>query len=157
MATTKKALALAVKLADELRLRAPMLAGALAITEGFDVTTGNPTIVVGAGGIGDAGGFIMISPVAFPNSYNVIGQVASVYTPHVVQIVTEANPAGGAGADINTPAQLLGLLLAPALKLGCKVEWYNAANGSAADAADITEAKLVASYDDLQFPLLGGQ
>ena len=157
MATTHKALALAVKLADELRLRAPRLAGALAITEGFDATSGNPTIVVGDGAIGDAGGFIMIKPLDFPNSVNVIGQVAPVYGPHVVCLVTEANPAGGAGADINTPAQLLGLLLAPALKLGCRLEWYNAANGSAADAADITSAKLVAVYDDLQFPMLSGQ
>ena len=155
MATTKKAQALAMKLADELRLRAPVLAGALAITEGTDATSSNPTIVVGAGAIGGAGGFILIKPADYPNSFNVIGQVSPVYTPHVVQIITEANPAGGAGADINTPAQLLALLLAPALKLGCKLEWYNTANGTAPTAAGAIAGNLVSSFDDLQFPQSG--
>lgn len=144
-----KSLAIARELADELSKRTT-----LAVTQGVD-SNGNPTIRVGTGVIGAPGGFYIVKPLDWPNVTNVIGQVQPVYTPDMIQLCTEANPAGGAGADINSPAQLL-LLLAPALRRGCVFEWYNSANGVAPSAAGITGTP-AATFDDLYWPIVSAQ
>jgi len=143
MSTTAKAIQLAHELADVLKKRTT-----LAVAEGFDASTDgpHPTILVGAGTAGSASVFIRIKPLAWENSFNVIGQQAQVYTPHVLQLVTEANPTAGAGADILNRQQLLSVL-GDARQLGTRIEWYQSANGNAPEVSDITTANLVATYE----------
>lgn len=141
MATSAKAIALARSIASSLGLRQ----SALAVVLSFD-TDESPLVKLGTGSIGAAGGLIKVKPQDWSLAKDVLGLTAAIYSPHVVQLVTEADPAGGAGANINTPAQLL-LLLGEALARGCRVEWYQSANGNAPDAADITSGNLKASWD----------
>lgn len=141
MATTQKALSIMAYIAEELKLRLPSLAQ----TEGFD-SDQSPTLLVGAAAAGSAGGFIKVRPINWPEAKDVLGNTAIHYGPHVVQLVTEANPAGGAGADINTAAQL-GTLLGVCIERGCRFEWYEETNGAAVGAADITGAKLKLTFD----------
>lgn len=151
MSTTAKALALAAELGDELHKRLP----ALTYTTSTD-TDGSPLIKFGAATAGAAGFLIKVRPVDWPLAQNVLGTAATIYTPHTCQIVTEANPSAGAGADINTPAITLAMLAATT-KRGTKVEWYNSANGNSVDPSDITSGNLVATWDDLYFPMMASQ
>lgn len=146
MSTSAKALSLANDLADELKKRTT-----LTVAQSFD-TDGSPLIQVGTGSIGAAGGLLKVRPQDWPLAKDVLGLSANIYTPHVIQLVTEANASAGAGADINTPAQLM-VLMAPALLRGCRFEWYNSANGNAPDATDITSGNLKASFESLYHPL----
>lgn len=147
MAANFKSLKIAQELADELAKRTT-----LAVAQGVD-TNGNPTIRVGTGVAADPGGFYIVKPIDWPNSYNIIGQVATVYVPDVIQLCTEADAAGG--TDYNTPAQLL-LLLAPALRRGTVFEWYLSANTVPPSAAGITGAPS-ATFDDLYWPIVSSQ
>lgn len=143
MATSAKAIALARSIASELRLRQ----SALAVAESFD-SDGSPLVKLGTGSIGAAGGLIKVRPQDWPLAKDILGLTASIYSPHVIQLVTEANYEGATDnvLDINTPAVLL-LLLGEALSKGCRVEWYQSANGNAPDASDITSGNLKASWD----------
>lgn len=150
MATTKKALALADEIADALKKRM-----SLTVAQSFD-TDGNPLIKVGTGTAGDPGGLLKIRPVDWPLAKDILGNNATMFVPHVAQLVTEANATAGAGADINTPAQLLPLLAEPVAR-GIKLEWYNSANGNAPDPTDISASNLKATYDSLYWPLMATQ
>lgn len=125
-----KALDIAAQLAESLALRcsAAGLGTALAVSTNFD-SSGNPTILVGAASAGNAGAFIRVMNYPSPNSYDIIGNVAPVYTPHVIQVATEANPAGGAGADVNSLAQL-GAVMLQCEVMGCRLELWQSANGT---------------------------
>lgn len=83
---------------------------------------------------------------------DVLGLAQQVYTPHVAQVVFEANPAGGAGADVGTWATRLAIL-GTLLRSGVKVEVYFSANTVLAAAAGITGAPS-AVYDSLQYPMM---
>lgn len=145
-----KSIVLAAELANELVKRcAP-----LAVTTGVD-SSGNSTITVGTNVAGTAGCFLRIMPVVYPNSFNVIGTASTIYTPDVLQLVTEANNAAGAGADINTVAQLIAFL-APSLRKGTTFEWYLSANGTAPSVSAITGTPS-ATFDDLYWPLISAQ
>ena len=143
MSTTAKAIELAHELADILKKRT----GAV-VTEGFDASTDgpHPTLLVGPGTIGSASAFIRIKPTDWPLSLNVIGLAGQVYATHTLQLVTEANPTAGAGADILTP-QLVLSILGESTKLATRVEWYNSANGNAPEVSDIIVGNLVAKWE----------
>ena len=139
MTVSAKANEIAHTIAQNIKLRQ----SALAVTESFD-TDGFPLVQLGTGAIGAAGGLIKVQPVDWPLAKDILGLTATNFGPHRVQIVTESNPAGGAGADINTAAQLL-LVLGDAILSGCQIEWYQSANGNAADPSDIIAGNLKAT------------
>lgn len=147
-----KAQALAHEIADKLKIRL----SALTLVEGFD-TNGNPTITIGAGSPGGKNFFVRVQPISWPLSLNVLGLASEVFTPHVIQFATEANPAGGAGADILTPAELLPFL-GETLVRGTKVEWYTSTNGTAPVVGTLVAGNLQASYEaSLYFPMQAAQ
>jgi hypothetical protein len=121
-------------LADELAKRTT-----LTVAQSVD-SSGNPTIRVGTGVAGSAGGFYVIKPIDWPNSYN-------------IQLCTEAG--ADALASYNTSANIM-LLLAPALRRGTVFEWYLSANGVAPSAAGIT-GDPAATFDDLYWPIVSAQ
>lgn len=153
MATTKKALAMADELVSELLQRQ----SALAVSLSYD-TDSNPLVRVGAGSIGAKGALIKVMPISWPLAKDVLGLTAEVFTPHVVRLNVEANPAGGAGADINTWTEQL-LLVAACVAKGCRTEVYVSTNGTAPNATDINDsAKLVASFEpSAQYPMISSQ
>ena len=152
MSTTAKALAIANDLASELKQRQT----ALAVAQSFD-TDGNPLIQVGAGTAGSKGGLIKVKPIDMPWAKDILGNAAEVYTPHVIQLGLEANPAGGAGADVNDRGTSL-LLYAILATRGTRVEVYESANGTAPTSATLVSANLKGSYDaSVQFPMISSQ
>lgn len=139
MTVSAKANEIAHTIAQNIKLRQ----SALTVAESFD-TDGFPLVQVGSGSIGAAGGLIKVLPVDWPLAKDILGLTATNFGPHRVQIVTEADPAGGAGANINTAQQLLNLI-ADAILSGCQIEWYQSANGNAPDVSDITSGNLKAT------------
>lgn len=149
-----KSASLANDIADELKLRfAP-----LAVVESFDANS-NPMISVGAGVAAGRNAIIIVKPIDWPLAKDVLGLPATVYNPHVIQLVTEANYAGATDsvADAVPPADLL-KLLAVVTKRGTKVEWYQSATGVAPTAAAAIAGNLKASIDaDLYWGNLSSQ
>jgi hypothetical protein len=149
-----KAIALAHELADKLKV---VFAGKT-VAESYD-TDGNPLISVndGSPAAGEANLVIKVAPISWPLAKDVIGQSANIYSPSVIQLVTEANPTGGAGADILTAQQLLWALGLIVLR-GTAVEWYQSANGVAPTAAAIIAGNLKATWQpDLYFGMTSQQ
>lgn len=142
MAATQKAVNLIEAIAEELARRLP----ALAQTKGQDSAL-NPQLVVGTGVAGAAGCYIRC--IAQPwTAKNVLGMAADVFSPHVLQVVFEANPAGGAGADINTLATV-SVVLTTLGRKGTALEVYQETNGAAPGEADIVPAKLQVRIDPM--------
>lgn len=139
MAASAKSRAIANSLAGAFKLRL-----SLAVAESFD-TDQNPLIKLGSGSIGAAGALIKVKPQDWPEAKDILGLAANIYSPDIIQIVMESNPAGGAGADINSMAVLLPILAQCAI-YGCKMEVYLSANGNAPDASDIVSGNLAASF-----------
>lgn len=152
MATTKKALAMANEMAAELKQRQ----STLAVAESFD-SDQNPLVKVGTGTAGQKNALIKVMPIDWPLGKDILGLAQTVYTPHKVLVGFEANPAGGAGADINDWATLL-VVLGVALSRGARVEVYESANGDSPDADDFISANLKAAYEpSMQYGMLSGQ
>jgi hypothetical protein len=152
MATTKKALAMAEELVSELKQRQ----SALAVAMSFD-TDGNPLVKLGSGTAGQKNALIKIMPIDWPLAKDILGLASPVYTPHKVMVAFEANPAGGAGADVNDWPTLL-VALGSALAKGARVEVYESANGDSPDADDLIAANLKASFDpSVQYPMVSSQ
>lgn len=157
MATTKKALDFARDLMD---VWAKEVASTLpVITETFDAS-GNPVITLcqdSAPATGDKVVVVLIKPYTTGTSYDCLGLTASAYTPHIIQICTEANKSDGAGADILSPVELLPVL-AEVCKRGTIVEWHVTDNGTVPSEAAITAGtKLVATYQDLYWTIQKAQ
>lgn len=154
MATSAKASKMSAELADRLKIRPGL--SALTVRESVD-TDGNPLILVGAGSAGGENAVVKTKPVVWSLATDVLGLAANIYTPHVMQVVTEANPTGGSGADPLSAADLLSLI-AQCSAMGCIVEWYQSAAGVAPTAAAIITANLKATYyPDARYPLISGQ
>lgn len=154
MSTTSKSLALSHELADIIKKRLP----ALAVSEGFDASSDgpHPTILVGAGTAGSESMFVRVKPIDWSLSQNVIGQTSQVYTPNVIQIVTEANAAATLGCGFFSLADILPLL-GEILSKGTKVEWYQSANTNPVDVSDIVSGNLKASFQtSLYWGMLSG-
>jgi hypothetical protein len=146
-----KARELSANLASELKIRL----SALTITESFD-TNGDPVISIGALTAGSHSAIIRTKAIDWPLAKDVLGLASTIYTPHVIQLLTEANNAAGAGADILTSQEELSLLGA-ICKRGTLVEWYHTANGVAITVAGITGAPS-ATYDaEMYWNMLASQ
>lgn len=136
---------------DELTKRLPTLA----VTDGFDSADNYPYFSLGSGVAGTANVIVKLSAVTWPLAKDIFGNVANVYTPLKAQIITEANPAGGAGADPDTSAVILATL-GTVLARGSRTEWWQSASGVAPALTTLnTASNLKASYDSLYFPLTG--
>lgn len=148
MSISHKALALSRVMLDNLTLR--LASSGLAIAQSYD-SSGNPVISVGPGTAGGQNAVVRI--IAYPSiGTNSLGIAQDSYTPHVIQIATEASAT--AGVDIMTEANKLPIL-GESLRTGCKVELYQSANLTAPSTATMVAANLVASYDSLNQALLG--
>lgn len=152
MSTTKKALAIAPALRDELKLRLSAPFGSpLTVGEITSDTDQSPLIKIGTGAVGAAGGLIKVRPTEWPTAQNIVGLPQTVYATHTIQFVREAGVAG------NTLALTNRILAAIAVR-GCKVELYEAPNGTAPDASQIIPANLKDTYEaDVRYPLLAQQ
>lgn len=143
MAATYKSTVLARQMAEDLKIRT-----GLAVTTGLD-SSGNPTILVGAGTAGSQSAFIRIKQqdniFTDPVTYN----AARSYTPHVTQVVVETSSI--ANVPLLTGANYA-KILTDVLKIGTKVELYMSANTNAPDVADITSSNLKATIDALFHP-----
>jgi hypothetical protein len=146
MATTHKASAIARELFDRLSKRLT-----LAITEGVG-TDGDPIITIGTGASASASALIRIVPKDWPLAKDSLGNAATIFGPHKVQLATEANPSAGAGAD-NLSRQQLTNILGECLSCGCQTEWYEEAFGTGPDETTIDAANLKATYADIYHPL----
>lgn len=160
MATvTKKSIALQQTIADELALRTGLVA-----VQGFDSTSGQPTIVLAAAGVLVAthrGCFIEISPVSWPLATDALGNAAIQYTPHRIQVVFEAisgagqDPNGISGVDgVNDKLAILGCLTLR----GTRVEWFESATGTAPSKAALIAADLVETFEPQPYyPMVSDQ
>lgn len=127
----------------------------LACVDGND-TDGCPTLAVGPGTAGSKSAFLKFSNIDWPNALNALGLAAGAYGPERVQLVTEANPAAGAGADI-LDLQTLANITGDVFKQGCKVEWFQSAAGTAPAAAGITGNPAATYWPDLKQQLRSAQ
>ena len=150
MAATQKAIALLDAIAEELSKRLPLIAQ----TKGQDSLL-NPQLVVGTGSVGAAGCYLRVIPQPW-TATNVLGLASQVFSPHVIQVVFEANNAAGAAADINTLANFSTILAVLARKMTA-LEVYEEPNGSAPGEADITSGKLKVRLDATLDGMIGNQ
>jgi len=141
---TAKARAIAAEIASSLKFRTT-----LAIAESFD-SDGYPLVQVGTGDAGDPGGLIKVMPQDWSLAKDILGNTATIYTPHVAKIVFEANAEeGGADEDdVNTWAVLLPIIGEVVMR-GTRVELYLSDNASAPDAAEIVADNLKATFDPM--------
>lgn len=141
MANTYKAYELAKQLQWKLAIRIGTKVKELA----FD-SDGNPYIMINDGtpATTEANAIVKVAPESWPLAKDSLGNTALAYTPHVVQLVTEA-PAAGSGPGVYLTCQLFSDILAECFMLGCKFEWYQSDNTDTPDLDDITAAKLKAS------------
>lgn len=152
MAYTAPAAALRDELLSKLKVRLPALAK-VASFSAVAGQEGSPVLLVGPGTAGSDSALIRFTQLPTLQK-DVLGLPQNVFTPHRVQVVFEADPAAGAGADIGTWAtklQVLGYLIAS----GVRVEVYFSAVTVAVSEAAITGAP-VATFDlHEQYPLMG--
>lgn len=152
MAADYKSIALRAELADELKKRF----SALAVVEGFDAN-GNPSLTMGAGVAAGRNAIIIVKAIDWPLAKDVLGLPATVFNPHVIQMVTEGEVTAGAGADALTTSDVLALFSVIS-KRGTRVEHYESAAGVAPTAAAAIAGNLKASYEpDLYFTMKGSQ
>lgn len=131
-----KALALREELAAELKLRPT--ASALAQAKSFG-TAGECDLAVGAGVAGGDNVFVRIKTVTTLQK-DVLGLDQQVFTPHIAQVVLEAEEVGAtAEAAVGTWATRLAVL-GGLIQRGIAVELYLSANGTAPTSAGITGA-----------------
>jgi hypothetical protein len=140
MSASAKASKIAKQLAAELDLRTT-----LTVSESTD-TDGSPLIRVGAASAGAAGALIRVTNQEWSLAKDILGNTANHFSPHIVQVCFEANPAGGAGADVSSLAQIA-LILGCCFARGARTEVYASSNGDNPDADDFVEAKLVLTFD----------
>jgi hypothetical protein len=149
---TAKAHSIAKDIASNLKLRQ----SGLAVTESID-SDQLPLVRIGTGVAGTAGALIKVVPQDWPLAKDILGLTALQFGPHKIQVVVEANPSGGAGADINTWAQKLPIL-GEVLLRGCRVEIYESANTNAPGPEDIVAGNLKATFDPHpQFGMIANQ
>lgn len=159
MATTKKALDLARDLMDvwakEVNSTLPI------ITETFD-SSGNPVITLSADATpatGEKVVVVLIKPYSTGTAYDCLGLASPNYTPHIIQICTEANYASTLDnqADILTPVELLPIFMEVGKRCSL-VEWHVTNNGTVPSEAAITAGTVLkASYRDLYWGMQKAQ
>lgn len=149
MATSFKAQAIAHKLADLYKARG------YTPTESFD-TDNNPLISIGPGTAGNKNAIVKVLPTSWPLANDILGNAALQYTPHTIQIVTEADSAG-TGIATATAWQFLFDIMGQATLMGCHVDTYQSANGVAPSTAAITGAPKSSFDPDLFHALISQQ
>jgi len=140
-----KALELSAEIHDELKKRTSLL-----IAESFD-SNGDPVLTLSADATPAAGEKVIVirtKAIDWPLAKDVLGLPSTVFTPHVIQVCTEANFAGTTDnvADILGPAELLPVL-GTVLKRGTRVEWYQSANATLPATAQMTSANFKAGFE----------
>lgn len=155
MASTTKALATARELIDlwqkEVATTLPV------IVQSLD-TDGNPVITLSADTTPTTGEKVIVvrvKPISW-TATDIIGHAAQMFTPHVIQVCTEANLAGGGGADYLTPVELLPVF-AEVVRRGMIVEWYVSDNGTVPSTAQMVAAKLSKTWADLYWNAMKAQ
>lgn len=139
-----KAREIAAELADELKIRM----SALALSQTNDAN-GDPVITLGAGVALGRNAVIRVKAIEWALAKDSLGLPATIYTPHVIQIASEANYAATSDnvADTLTTADLLALL-ATCSKRGTRVEWWQEATGTPPAVTTFdTASKLKATYE----------
>jgi len=152
MATTYKAVASLRELVDILKKSIPTLP---VVTESFD-SNEDPVVTLSADATPAAGEKVVVirmKAIGAVGAKDVLGNTAIQYSNHVIQICTESNPAGGAGADIVGPAELLHVIIEAGRK-GSFVEWYTTTNGTVPAVAQFTSGNLRATWRDLYWNIL---
>lgn len=131
---TKKASAILKAISEELAFTLPDLANTLS-----EDGSGNPTLQLGDGGIGDDGAFVrcIVQPWT---AKDIFGNSSEGFGPHVVQVVVEEG--------INT-IDIDAKMLAACLRQGARVEVYESASGNLPEAGDIVASKLKATIDSI--------
>ena len=163
MSTTFKAQAIAHELADRLKVRTAT--AALGVVESTDSDL-NPLILIGTVDLAAApvaattvaAALVKVVPQSWPLAKDILGNTAIAYTPHTIQILKEAGPAGTpTGGGLSSSAVLE--LLAQCAAMGCTVEIYETTSGSGVVLADIgAAAKLVDTYSpDQYYPVISSQ
>lgn len=137
MSASTKALELAANLAANLAQRLP----SFLITQSTN-SDGEATILIGAAAAGSEGARIRVQSAENPLGKDVLGLTANVYSPTIVKVGFEANPAGGAGADVNTLATMAPIL-GECFATGARVEVYASSNTDNPDDADLDDATLL--------------
>jgi len=153
MSNTYASQAKSRELADVLRIE--LQATLPVLTQTFD-TDGNPVIVLSADATPAAGEKVILirtKPIDWPLAKDSLGNPATSFGPHVYQICIEANPAGGAGADILTMGEKLQAIVEVGRR-GSFVEYYESANGTVPATTEITAANLKGTWRDLYFNIL---
>lgn len=159
MATTKKALDFARDLMD---VWAKQVNSTLPIIKQTFDSSGNPVITLSADATpatGEKVVVVLIKPYATGTATDSLGNTATAYTPHIIQVCTEANYAGTTDntADILTPVELLPVFCEVA-KRGTIVEWHVTANGTVPSESAITAGTVLkATYRDLYWTIQKAQ
>jgi hypothetical protein len=131
------------------------------ITQTTDAS-GNPVITLcqdSSPGAGDKTVVVLIKPYATGTATDVFGNTANAYTPHVIQICTEANYASTvATPDYLTPVELLPVICEVAKK-GCITEWHVTTNTTIPSEAAITAGTNLKArwYPSLNFSIQSAQ
>jgi hypothetical protein len=149
-----KSFEMARELGDRYRKSAAL--AAVTMVEGIG-TNGDPTILFGTGVSRGPNAFIRIAEITNPTAKDSLGLTAGAYTPHVVQLATEANFAGTTDniADNITTVRLLDLL-GELFMTGCQIEWYQEADGTTPTETTITASKLKGTFNPHRYwPLMG--
>lgn len=140
-----KAIDLALSLSSALAKRG------FTVANGFD-SSGNPTILLGAGTAGSQSMFIrcLATPSLGTTS---VGTTQTSFGPHVLQIVLETSTI--ANVALMTEANKM-VIMGEVLGRGTAAELYMSANTNAVDVADITSGNLKATWSGFnqQFGLM---
>lgn len=153
MAQVYKANSLALMLQSQLITR-----GYAGATLSYDATTGAPVVTYQAGN-GSAGQvnavYLIKEQPSTPTEGTTLNGVAPFqFAPVQIQLCTEANPTGGAGADILNNQQVADFL-GSAMVYGAKFLWYTSANGVAPTAGAMIAGNLKAQF--FADPIWAGQ
>lgn len=150
-----KALTIARELVTRLKVRFAEVG--LSIAEGLD-TDGNPTFVISDGTPATTEQVIFVRVKTFPAENlwtNSVGLAQEQWTPHVVQVATEAFAASGAGAQLSTVTTANQLaLFGEIMPFKTRVEVYLSALGTVPSVATIASANYKGGFDSLYWPTL---
>lgn len=127
--TSYKANAMSRELADLLRKQCQ--ATLPVVVESFDADA-NPVITLSADATPVAGEKVIVirtKPIEWPTAKDILGNTALRFSGHTIQICTENNATGGAGADILDANELLPVLFEVSRK-GTFVQWFKTTNGT---------------------------
>jgi hypothetical protein len=160
MSANKKCLELSAELADELRKR---VSDYVQITESFD-SAGMPAITIGPATPATTNDTVYIRTT--PRSWNLtndaLGLAQTVYTPSVIQLVTEEGTTDKPFFYVTIVHMLA--ILGASLQKGTRLELWETANGTVpttvtpgTDTTQLTGATFKASFESLYWPLLSSQ